>query len=728
METRLAQEQDRLGLWLPVFLGLGVGIYFALPAEPPWWTGAVVLILAVGLFIALRARPAVPALAGVAAAALLAGALGLAAVQLRAFVVAAPVLAEKIGPVSVEGRVVLVETLPAGEGARVTLEKLRISRLEPDRTPETVRVRLKRLPPEPLIPGDWISAHAILSPPSGPAAPGSFDFQRHAYFRSLGASGFVVGDVRVTARATDAMTGNGEFWLALERLRQNLTMRIRTALPGDAGAVAAALMTGDRSAIPESVNDAMRDSGLAHLLSISGLHVSLVAAILFVGLRGLLALIPPIALNFSIKKWTAALAIPGTLAYGMLSGLAAPTQRSIIMVALVMLAVLVDRRALSLRTLALAAAAILLVQPENLFNPGFQMSFASVAALLAVFEATENSRRGPAERPWWRTGVVGVFALAVATSLVATAATAPFAIYHFNRFAAYGLAANMIAIPLSSFWVMPWAVAAFALMPFGLESLALVPMGLGVDAIIWVADTVARWPGAATVMPSMPLWGLIVATVGGLWLCLWRQRWRYAGAVLVLAGVLSAALTRPPDVLVDAEGRLLAVRTIDGGLAVSSPRAARLSRETWLRLSGLEEGEFAPWPRAGQADDAGRLRCDGAGCVVRAHGRAVALVRDRAALLEDCALADLVLSLVPAKRLCAGFGRAAVIDRNDLRARGAHAIWIDAKGIEVRAANDLRGDRPWVLKAKERYPRRTPPQTTSTSLPPAPPEDDEGED
>ncbi len=725
VESRLAQEQDRLSLWLPVFLGLGVGIYFALPVEPAWWAGAVLAILAAALFAMIRSSRSMPAMAGVAAAALLASALGLTAAQLRAVVVAAPVLAEKIGPVSIEGRVVFVEILPAKEGARVTLEKLRISRVEPDRTPEAVRVRLRRLPAEPLVPGDWISARAILSPPSGPVAPGGFDFQRHAYFRSLGAVGFIVGDAHVTARAalSPQTAGAGEFWLALERLRQSLTRRIQAAVPGDAGAISAALMTGDRSAISAPVNDAMRDSGLVHLLSISGLHVSLVAAILFVGLRGLLALVPPIALNFPIKKWTAALAIPGTLAYGVLSGMAAPTQRSVIMVAMVMLAVLADRRALSLRTLAWAAAAILLVQPESLFNPGFQMSFASVAALLAVFEATENSRRDAAERPWWRTGIVGVFALAVATSIIATAATAPFAVYHFNRFAAYGLVANMIAIPLNSFWVMPWAVAAFALMPFGLEAYALVPMGLGVEATIRVAQTVAAWPGAATMMPSMPLWGLIVAVAGGLWLCLWRQRWRYAGAAFVVAGMLSAALTRPPDVLVDGEGRLLAVRTIDGGLAVSSPRAARLSRDTWLRLSGVEGGAFDPWPRSGAADDAGRLRCDAAGCIVRAHGRAVALVRDRAALIEDCAMADLVLSLVPAKRICAGYGRAVVIDRNDLRALGAHAVWIGEKGIEVRAANDLRGERPWVLKPHSRYARRPPPETN----PPSPSENAEGE-
>ncbi len=696
LETLLAEEQDRLALWLPVFLGLGIGGYFALSSEPAWWLGALLVGAAGGSMAAARTITQ-SGLGRVAASALVAAALGFMAAQVRTASVAAPVLEQKTGPVSLNGRVVLVETLPAGEGARVTLDRVRASLIAPERTPEYVRIRLKRLPAEPLVPGDWIAARAMLSPPPAPSAPGAYDFQRHAYFRSLGAVGYVIGGVTRTARAEEAPTPEGEFWRGLERLRQDLTLRIQQALPGAVGAVAAALMTGDRAAIPASVNVAMRDSGLAHLLSISGLHVGLVAAILFVGLRALLALVPPLALNFPIKKWTAAAAIPGTLAYAVLSGMAAPTQRSVIMVGLVMLAVLADRRALTMRTLAWAAAAILLVQPESLLNPGFQMSFAAVAALIAAYEWKGESWK-PEDSGWAR-NLFGIFAAAALSSLVATLATTPYAVYHFNRFAVYGLAANMIAVPLTSFWIMPWAVLAFALMPFGLEALALGPMGVGVDAVIAVATSVADWPGAGILAPAMPLWGLLLATAGGLWLCLMRRRWRLAGIPILISGLASAALTSPPDVLVDGEGRLLAVRTADGSLAVSAPRGNRLSREAWLRLSGVEEGEAAAWPGPGEAGDAGRFSCDRMGCVVRAHGRAVALVRDRAALAEDCGRADLVVSTVPAKRLCAG---AAVIDRSDLRAKGAHAVWIGAEGITVKSVNDGRGDRPWVLRPSGR--------------------------
>jgi competence protein ComEC len=720
MEKFLSEEQDRLALWLPVFLGVGIGVYFALSAEPAWWTGGLLLVVAgAGAAAARMMSPA--GLGRVLAGALVAAAVGFAAAQIRTASVAAPVLEQKTGPVSLSGRVILVETLPAGEGARITLERVRSTLIAPERTPEYVRLRLKWPPAEPLVPGDWISARAMLSPPPAPSAPGAYDFQRHAYFRSLGAVGYVVGGVTRTARAEDGPGGEGEFWRGLERLRQELTLRVQAALPGATGAVAAALMTGDRSAIPTSVNTAMRDSGLVHLLSISGLHVGLVAAILFVGLRAALALVSPLALNFPIKKWTAAAAIPGTLAYAALAGMAAPTQRSVMMVGLVMVAVLVDRRALTMRTLAWAAAAILLVQPESLLNPGFQMSFAAVAALIAAYE-WKGERPRPSERPDWTEKLIGVFAVVAVSSLVATAATTPYAVYHFNRFAVYGLAANMVAVPLTSFWIMPWAVMAFALMPFGLEALALRPMGLGVDAVIAVAETVADWPGAGILAPAMPLWGLVLATAGGLWLCLLRGRWRLAGVPVLIVGLGSVLLTTPPDVLVDGEGRLLAVRTADGGLAVSAPRGNRLSRESWLRLSGVEEGEAAAWPRPGEADDAGRLRCDQMGCVVRAHGRVVALVRDRGALIEDCALAELVVSTVPAGRQCASMGAGTVvIDRNDLRAKGAHAIWIGAGGITVKAVNDERGNRPWVLRPPERALRRA-----LVSAPPSPEDEDDG--
>jgi competence protein ComEC len=546
-----------------------------------------------------------------------------------------------------------------------------------------------------LIPGDWIRVRAVLAPPPPPALPGAFDFQRHAYFQKLGATGFAVGPAEVIARADH---DEGSFLLGLERLRQSITERVRETIGGDAGAVAAALITGDRAAISKELNDAMRDSGLAHLLSISGLHISLVAGILFVTVRGILALVPPLALRFPIKKWAAVAALPGAVAYGLLAGATAPTQRSVLMFALVIVAILVDRRAISMRAVAWAAFAILLVQPESLTGASFQMSFAAVVALIAGWEILSERRQ--ADQPgWWRRGVFKYLGGVALTSLLAGAATAPFALYHFNRFAAYGLIANMIAVPLTAVWVMPCAVAAALLMPFGLEAVALVPMGWGVTAVNEVARAVAAWPGATALLPTMPSWGLAFITFGGLWLCLWRRRWRLFGAGAIAAGLASVLFARPPDILVDGGG-LFAVRGEDGRLAFSSTRSGRFLREVWLRQAGFEPDEAEAWPSEEPSAD-GRLACDALGCIYRASGQTVALVHDRAALVEDCWAAPVVVSAVPlGSRPCAG--RARIIDGRDLKRDGAHALWLTSGGIRIASVNDTRGHRPWVARPRER--------------------------
>jgi len=312
-------------------------------------------------------------------------------------------------------------------------------------------------------------------------------------------------------------------------------------------------MTGERSAIPVPVMQAIRDSGLAHLLAISGLHIGLVAGILFISVRALLALVGPWALRYPIKKWAAASAIAGALAYALIAGSTVPTQRAFLMVGLVLLAVMLDRRGLSIRLVAWAALAILILQPESLLGPSFQMSFAAVTALIASYEVISEHRRyydygASSVPPWLRKA--GIYLAGVAlTTLIAGLATAPFAVFHFNRFADYGLAANLLAVPVTAMWVMPWAVMTFLLMPFGMEGLGLTPMGWGVDVIIKVAETVAGWDGAVTLVPAMPVAALVAMVLGGLWLALWRRRWRALGLGGLYAGVWLAVMAVPPTAL-----------------------------------------------------------------------------------------------------------------------------------------------------------------------------------
>ena len=253
--------------------------------------------------------------------------------------------------------------------------------------------------------------------------------------------------------------------------------------------------------------------------------------------------------------------------------------------------------------------------------------------------------------------------------------------------------ANVLAVPVTALWVMPWAVAAFALMPLGLEGLALVPMGWGIAAVIGVAAWVASWPGAVAAIPAPPLWGIVVLTLGGLWLCLWRRPIRYLGLGGIAAGLVAIAMASPPDVLIDGEGKLLAVRTQDGQLAVSSRRSARFARETWTRRNGAED-EVELWPASGPSDD-GRLACDSLGCLYRTSGYVIALARTPQAVAEDCHIADVVVSTVPVRRPCPT--AIAVVDRFDLWRSGAHAVWLDEHGVRIESVASRRGDRPWVV-------------------------------
>ena len=590
-------ERDRWPLWIPVGLGVGIALYFSLNHEPAPYSGVLaILISALTVIAARRHAPWFMAAIG-----LLVISAGFSAAQIRGGLVDAPILTETMRAAKVSGRVVANEDRISGQ--RLVLDHVRIKGLELSATPERLRITLSGKKARRAAPGEWLSLRATLSPPSEPAAPGSFDFARQAYFKRLGGFGFSYGGARIMEPPMDV--GGGGWFIALGRFRQAVTMRIRAGLDGETGAVAAALLTGERGAISKATLAAMRDAGLAHLLAISGLHMGLFAGIVFFAMRALLALWEPVALRYPIKKWTALAALAGMAFYLLLSGATIPTQRAFLMGALVIAAILLDRTAISMRSVALAAVAVLLVQPESLLGASFQMSFAAVVALVAVFERRGGRRRSPArgiDRLWRYLAVISLI------TLVANVATGPFAAYNFNRFAVYGLAANLIAVPLTALWIMPWGVACLSLMPFGLEALALAPMGWGIELLISVARTVAAWPGAVQHLPVMPDAGLAAAALGGLWLCLWRGRWRWAGAPVFALALLSPVLSPSPDLMIDGKGKLFAVRTAMGDLALSSRRSARFTGDIWLRRDG--QPDAAPWP----GEDSGRLRCDSAGC------------------------------------------------------------------------------------------------------------------
>jgi competence protein ComEC len=517
------------------------------------------------------------------------------------------------------------------------------------------------------------------------------------FFERIGAVGFAFGAPRSVPAGTERN------WLQalpcrLSALRLTIAERIRAVLPGDTGAIGVALITGDQGAISKPTMQLMRDSGLAHLLSISGLHIGLVAGILFISLRRALCLVPRVALYHPIKKWGAIAAFAGTLFYVLLAGAPVPAVRAFIMTSMFLLAVILDRTAISLPPVAWAAVVVLLVSPEELIGPSFQMSFAAVVALVAAYEATQTWRlHWRAQAGWGRRAALYLVG-SVFTSLIATLATGPYSIYHFNRIAAYGVFANMTAVPLTGLWVMAWAVLAVILMPFRMEEIALIPMGWGIDGIIAIAGDVARLPNAVSVVPAMPVAGLATITIGGLWLCLWQHRWRLAGVPVIVAGLATIMFTRAPDLLISEDGRFFAVVAPDGRLLLSTAKADKFVTDNWLRRSDTDTVETLS---IDGGDAGGRLACDSLGCIYRAFGRTVALVQQPMALLEDCSVADVVVSLEPVRVPC--HPTQAVIDRFDLWRNGVHAIWIGEDGsIEIRSVREMRGERPWVVDPRAR--------------------------
>ncbi|MGE0716169.1 MAG: ComEC/Rec2 family competence protein [Alphaproteobacteria bacterium] len=675
----IQRDIDRWALWLPVAMGLGVATYFTLADEPASWLGPAAFAGLLGLAAALR-RNALGLAAGLFLAA---GALGFSAAQISALLAAAPRVEHRQGAVAIEGRIVEAGARP--NGVRLLLAPTRIEGWQ-GALPRRLRITFSaRLADPDVRPGRIASFRGVLLPIPAPAAPDAFDFQRQAFFQGLGGLGYATARLRTAAAP---QTGGALEWV--EGLRHDITQRIRTAIGGPAGAVAAALVTGERTAIPEEVNAAMRDTGLAHLLSISGLHFSLVAGLVFTGLRVLLAMVPALALRFPIKKWAAAAAIGAAFFYLLLSGADVPTQRSFLMIGIVFLAVLVDREAISLRLVAWAAAAILLVLPEALMGASFQMSFAAVLALVAAYEGgRDRIRRLRQGTPLGRTLLY--VALVCLTTVIATTATTPFALYHFNRFAAYALPANLIAVPLTSFWVMPWAVIAVLAMPLGLEAWPLAAMGWGVEAIIAAATWIAAWPGAAWTVPAMPAWGIALFCAGGLWLCLWRQRMRWWGVPVAFLGLLSISLPHPPDLLVDADARAVAVRG-PAGYWIFEERPAPIVVETWLRRAAFDR---LGWPDGG-ADPTALPRCDDRLCRLRHGAERIAIARTRNALTEACRTADVVIALVPMRWDC---GRGVLaIDRSDLERSGAHALRLGGER-QVRTTAAQRGRRPWVGSA-----------------------------
>jgi competence protein ComEC len=654
-------------LWLPVLFGIGVLIYFALPAEPS--AIALLVLTAVLVAAASRARERIGLFRLLAAIAALAA--GITVMKARTDLVASPVLPREM-TVAVTGWVADREAALRG-GVRIHLRVHDIEGLRPAATPRTARITLRSRTDDISV-GGALTVLARIRPPSGPVMPGGYDFARADFYQGVGAVGFAYGAARPAEIGPAPLSIRAAKPLA--DLRETIRRRIVAVLPGDRGEIAAALVMGDQRGISEATQDAMRASGLGHVLSISGLHMALVAGSAFWLIRALLALSPGLALRRPIKKWAAAGGLAVATFYLTISGLGVATERAYIMLLVMLFAVMVDRRAITVRNVAIAAGIVLLIEPESILSASFQMSFAATLALVAGYEALRERAdrrlnladlgdRGLAGRLWLSAS--GLFL----TSLIAGLATTPFAVYHFQRAAPLTLLATLTAMPVVGVVVMPMALFAVILMPFGLESLPLAPMGWGIDWVMLVARVTAEWSEGWGGVRAAPAAALVLVVGGFLWLALWRERWRVGGLLPILAAIPLALLAPRPDILVDAGGETAAVRGADGRYGIIGVKADRFAVENWLRADADT--------RTVDDDLSAGVACDDIGCVAGlADGASVAVGLAPAAFVDDCMLAAVVISRYRAPARCADM--AVVIDRAALAEGGAHALYREPGG------------------------------------------------
>jgi competence protein ComEC len=679
LQAWAAVERDRVALWLPVFMGAGILAYFALRTEPPGWVGAAIALPAVLAAVLLGSRTMPRAVAMAAAAA----AIGFASAQFASWR-ALPLEPLPTHATILSGIVRGVDALPVGR--RITLEAVRLDDAPP--LARRMRVRLQATDRLEIAAGDTVRVRALLRPPAPPAYPGAWDLQRDAWFGGLGGSGYALGPTEHLA----ATASSGPLRL-VQRLREVIAQRIAAAVPGPAGAIATTLLTGVTTGIPPADHDAFRASGLAHLLAVAGLHIGIVMGWVLVFSRVLLALSEHASLHWPTRKLAALAALAAGGGYMVLTGMHVPIVRSFSMACLYTVAVLAGRRAISLRGLALAATVLMLLEPQEVPGVSFQMSFSAVLALIAGYESLRpalRSVRGDGNRR--RRFALHLTALALTSALAGTA-SAPFGAYHFGRIQIYFVIANMVAVPLTALWAMPAGLLGLVLMPFGLDRLAFVPMGWGVEAILFVARTTAAWPAATIDVPHMPAWGLATVGFGIAWLGLWRSPMRLVGVPVIALGLVSPMLVRPPDLMVSADARLIAVRAHGDVFLQQTSGAAKFTREAWQQY--WASGPPHAIPDIGEAAD-GAIRCDKDACMLRPQpdARGALLVRG-ASHPEGCGDVSVIVSAEPARGLCPR-PWPALVDRFTVWRYGATAIWLNGRHAYVLTDRAYRGNRPWV--------------------------------
>lgn len=650
-------EQGRFFLLLPLVMGIAILVYFSLPDEPPLWLGGLLLALS-GVVLAAGWRQPYIRFVGFL---VLAGALGFARAEWRTASLP-PMVEVPAGVSALSGFVQRVERLP--QGARLVLRAPRVDDGPTLRRDVQIKLKAGDTPPPP---GTLVKCKALLFVPGAPAYPSGWTQRRDDYFDNIAADGLAVTKLLVVRPASSNHLDD-----LLQIMRGKIASAVLSTLPLATGSVAVTLLTGDEQIIPPKERQDFVLAGLAHILAVAGLHVGIVMGLFFVLARWLLSRSLWVALHWPCKPIAAVVALAAGGGYALLTGAHLPILRSLDMACLATLGVLLGRQAISMRGLALAAIVLMLSRPEVLLSASFQMSFSAVAALITGYAAV-HPLWSRLHLMRWRSGkILLVLAELTLTSLLAGGASMPFAAYQFQQITPYWIPANLIAVPLTALWIMPLGLAGLVLIPLHLAWLLFEPMGWGIGVIVWVARHIAAWPDAQIIIPPVPTTAILLYAAGLAWLCIWRSRIRLAGIVVIALGMGVALRASPPDILVSADAKLIAIRQGEQVFLITQPRADKFTLEQWRHVWGVEP--LVP------------VQCPTDVC-------AIGPVIYASAPVADCKGISLLVSPVKQPN-CTG---TIILDAARAAKEGALAAWITPKGGVTRLRSDKAwlGERPW---------------------------------
>ncbi|PIR39642.1 MAG: hypothetical protein COV35_03825 [Alphaproteobacteria bacterium CG11_big_fil_rev_8_21_14_0_20_39_49] len=667
-------EKDSYFLWIPVLFGIGIITYFKIPFEPDIKISILLsALLLVGVFIYRKTTY----LLWLLIISLIISC-GFLSANLRTVLVKAPVMKKETGIRKIKGTIESISSRTTGK--RFVLTEPEIEGLTKENLPKKVRVNINKNDSGAAI-GDRIAILANLLPLPRPVIPGGYDFPRHAYYQQIGAIGYSVSDVKIIYSPE-----NISFSASLENLRKSIKENIIKSSDSKNGNIAVALLVGEKGGIDRKTLEDIRVSGIAHILAISGMHLSLVAAIFFFSGRFIFALSKKLALNHNIKKWAAFVAIIGSFIYLLISGSPISAQRAFIMTSLILIAIVIDRLATPMRSVAIAALIILIFTPESILTPSFQMSFAAVFALISLYEMAKPFFKYYSEFGIFKKMFIYLFGV-IFSSAVAGIATAPFAMYHFNNFAPYGIVTNLIVVPLTSLFVMPFGVLTLLLMPFGLEQIGLIPMIFGIDIIVKTASYISSLPQPVGAIGQIADITIAMLTIGGVIFLFLKTKIRYVGILVMISGIFFSLDSKIPNIIIGEDAKLIAVKTSPDNLAFSSKVHERYSREQWQKRYAIEN------PITFAQTEGDIIKCDSTRCHYKYENTLASFIKHPIAFEEDCENADIIINLTYIKKSCKN--KKLIINKQDIRKQGTNVIQYGDGTFKVHNVSSLNKGRAW---------------------------------